>query len=192
MIELPWRQLLIHGPIAHCRLTGDLALALTGVLVHNCHRGTQSSCNLPVEVSRQHIKHFVPTIQTHTSTATPGQRRACKDLQRHTHWTPQSPHYTHLYSNTHTHTSCKQAHGRHSLNLVDDVRLTHIEHLIFVRVCAGVKAPLRHLPTFTTLICTAHLKDRLNNIGLRGFQDMGATCKLKQSASISFLHRMNK
>ncbi len=85
-------------------------------------------------------------------------------------------------------------HTVHSINL-NDMRLTHIDQLIFVGVCGSVKAPLTHASpysTLSTLFCTTHLQDRATNVGLVCFLDVEATWKLKPSASFSFLHRINK
>lgn len=84
VIELPWWQVLIDGPIIHYWETAALALALTGILLDNCHRGTQSSCNLTAEVSHKHIITHAQN-RLHTRACTQEQRQACTDLHGHTH-----------------------------------------------------------------------------------------------------------
>lgn len=74
MIELPWWQVLIDGPISHYWVTATLELALTDILLDNCHWGTQSSCNLTVEVSHRHAHMHnaeLPTrVRAHTKVPT--------------------------------------------------------------------------------------------------------------------------
>lgn len=78
---------------------------------------------------------------------------------------------------------------------LNDMRLTHIDRLIFVAVCGGVKTNT-HTHTESSLLnsinCTTHLHDRPTNIGLPCFPQIEATCKVRHSAPLSFLHRLNE
>lgn len=85
----------------------------------------------------------------------------------------------------------------HSIGL-NDMRLTHIDRLIFVGVCGSVKTPLskRHthsLSLLNSVSCTTHLRDRPTNIGLPCFLHIEANVQSEALCSpFSFLHRLNE
>lgn len=128
MKELPWWQVLIDGPLIHFWVTCTPVLTLVDVLLDGCHRRNQSRCDLTVEVGDKHRIIHKRSLPTPTG--------------------PQSSHLCTAFKNQlrnqlctatiHTHT----AHT-HSISL-NDMRLTHIDRLIFVGVCGGVETPLWH------------------------------------------------
>lgn len=84
-IELPWGQVLIDGFIIQYCVTATLQLTLTGILLDNCHRGTQGSCNLTAEECRKYIiTHAQKPIHTHAHTHEDNDKRVqtCTDTPR--------------------------------------------------------------------------------------------------------------
>lgn len=79
-------------------------LALTGILLDGCHRGTQSSCNLTVEVSHKHVITHAQNhshTRTHTGTKTNMYRLAQAPLQGLCECITYKNLYRNIYTLTH-------------------------------------------------------------------------------------------
>lgn len=129
MIELPWWQVLIDGPIIHYWVTATLVLALTGILLDGCHRGTQSSCNLTVEVSHKH-NHTCTKPFTHTQE----QRQALaqahpQTLKAHTDVHMYSVQRTFIETPTHTK---PQTHAHTCTQYTQSVSMTCDWHILTI------------------------------------------------------------
>lgn len=147
MIELPWWQVLIDGPLIHYWLTGTLPPALTGILPAGRDRATQSSRNLTAEVSRKHRhareqqsaqnRHSYRCTRardTHANASWRSDRgervQTCTGASAGVHIVRLRKSLTATHSRPRTHTHILHTHSI-SLN---DMRLTHIDYLIFARV----------------------------------------------------------
>ena len=159
-------------------------LALTGILLDNCHRGTQSSCNLTVEVSQ---KHLLAHAQHHAHT-----RNTQREKDKHVQTCIGTPTqhtlmctckaYKHLYRSSYTHQGTDVHSHMHSISL-NDMRWTHIDCLIFVGVCSSVKAPLTCTSTYSTLSTLYTTSPRQTS----QYQASVFSCTLKQSAPSPFV-----